>query len=247
MAYLHFDNIGIAALAGAVPEFVQHINTDPHHPRAAYIHDYMRQTGIRQRHISITEQTATDLGFAAIQLALERAGWRAADLDALVFVGQTPDFNPGTGNSYVMHNHLKMRDDAFALDLAQGCAGFPYGLSVCASYLRQPGIRRVAMVAGDTFWVDYANREELLGAADFLSGEGSIAILLEKRADSPLALALYSDGSGYCSLYSPAVGAAMPGGKKEAFFPMAKHIRAMADTWMGLRLRDLRQCAWLRA
>lgn len=236
MAYLHYDNVGIAAFAGAVPEFEQQMNTDPSHPRAAYIRDYIRQTGIQKRHISITEQTATDLGFAAIHLALERAGWTVDDLDALIFVGQTPDFNPGTGNAYVMHNHLKMRQDAFALDLAQGCAGFPYGLSVCASYLQQAGIRRIAMVSGDTIWPDYASKEELLSATDFLAGEGSIAILLEKRAYSPLALALYSDGSGYSFLYSPAVGARHAWRGKKGYLPNGEAYQGNGRYMDGLEI-----------
>lgn len=206
MAYLHYDNLHIAAMAGVVPEHIQKINMDPGHPRAEYIKNYVKQTGITQRHISITEQTSTDLGFAAINLAMERAGWSADSLDALVFVGQFPDFNISTGNAYVLHNHLKMRPEAFALDIGQGCAGFPYGMSVCGGLLQQPAIKRLALVSGDTIWGGYKNREQLLAEATFLPGEGSIAALLEIKDDNPIDLALYSDGSGYHFLYNPFEG-----------------------------------------
>ena len=59
MEFLHVDNVRIAALAGALPEHVQKIDMDPAHPRAVYIAQFVKQTGIRQRHISITQQTAT--------------------------------------------------------------------------------------------------------------------------------------------------------------------------------------------
>lgn len=203
MAFLHFDNVGIAALAGALPEHVQTIDMDPNHPRAAYIANFVKQTGIRQRHISITEQTATDLGYTALCKALERAGWEAQSLDALIFMSQTPDFNPSTGNAHVLHNHMKLGDHVLAFDITLGCSSFPHGLSVCAALLQQAHINRIAMVSGDTIWPRYRSREDLLAASVFLSGEGSTAILLEKAESSPVDLSLHSDGAGYHFLYDP--------------------------------------------
>lgn len=207
MAYLHFDSLGVAALAGAVPDFIQVIPQDADHPRAAYIKNFVRQTGVRQRHISITEQTATDYAFAALKAALDRAGWDAQSLDGLIFLTQTPDFNAATGNSFLLHKHLGMREEALVFDIAQGCASFPYGLGVCAGFLQQPGINRMAMLCGDTMWPAYPDKESLLQAPTFLIGEGSTAILLEKKANSPVDLALYSDGAGYHFLYDPWSGA----------------------------------------
>ena len=206
MAFLHFNNVGIAALAGALPEHVQKINTDPQHPRAAYIKNFVKQTGITQRHISITEQTSTDLGYAALCGALDRAGWRAHSLDALVVMSQTPDFNPSTGNAHVLHNHMGLSSEVMAFDITLGCSSFPYGLSVCASLLQQPHINRIAMVSGDTMWPSYESPQALLAEPCFLSGEGSTALLLEKRENSPLDISLHSDGTGYYFLFDPYAG-----------------------------------------
>lgn len=207
MAFLHFDSLGVAALAGAVPDFVQQIPQDPDHPRAAYIKSFVRQTGVHQRHISITEQTASDYAYAAVTAALDRAGWDAQSLDGLIFLTQTPDFNAATGNSFILHKHLGMREDALVFDIAQGCASFPYGLAVCAGFLQQPGIHRMAMLCGDTMWPAYADKEALLAASTFLIGEGSTAMLLEKKPHSPVDVALFSDGTGYHFLYDPWSGA----------------------------------------
>lgn len=206
MAFLHFDNVGIAALAGALPEHVQKINMDPSHPRAAYIANFVKQTGVKQRHISLTEQTATDLGHAALLAALNRAGWEAQSLNALIFLSQTPDFNPGTGNSFVLHNHLHLRTETLTFDITQGCASFPYGLSVCAALLQQPHIKRIAMISGDTIWPMYPSPEALLSEPAFLAGEGSTALLLEKKEHSSVDISLLSDGSGYHFLYNPWAG-----------------------------------------
>ena len=206
MTLLHFDNVGIAALAGALPEHIQTINTDPNHPKAAYAEMFVKQTGVRQRHISITEQTATDLGYAALLRALEKAGWEAESLDGLIFLTQTPDFNNATGNAFVLHNHLNMREDVLAFDIAQGCASFPYGFSVCAALLQQTHVRRIAMISGDTMWPSYSSPDALLADPTFLTGEGSTALLLEKKENSPVDISLYTDGSGYYFLYDPWTG-----------------------------------------
>lgn len=203
MALLKFDNIGIAALAGALPGTVQKINLDPTHPRATYIANFVRQTGIRERHMSLSEQTTTDLGFIAMLKALDRAGWEAASLDALIFLSQTPDFNPATGNASILHNHLHLSEDAFVFDITQGCASFPYGLAVCSALLQQPHINRMAMVSGDTMWHMYPSPQAILDDPVFMVGEGTTALLLEKKDSTPLDISLHSDGSGYHFLYNP--------------------------------------------
>lgn len=219
MALLHFDNIGIAALGGALPDHVQKINMDPAHPRAAYIANFVKQTGIRQRHISITEQTATDLGYIALLNALDKAGWEAQSLDALIFLSQTPDFNPGTGNAFVLHNHLKLSTETLAFDITQGCASFPYGLSVCSALLQQPHIRRIAMIMGDTMWPMHPSPDEVLAEPVFLTGEGSAALLLERKEHSPVDISLHSDGSGYHFLYNPWGGVRHSWRRKRGIMP----------------------------
>lgn len=206
MAFLHFDDVGIAALACAVPSFVQEIDTDPQGPRARYIRNFVKNMGITRRHVSVTEQTCTDLGHAAMLKALRRAGWEADSLDGLIFLSQMPDFNPGTGNAFVLHKHLGLRTDALAFDITLGCSSVPYGLSVAAALLAQPGIRRLALVIGDNAWSGAPTREHLLAQETFLFGEGTVALLLEHREAPGMDLSLHSDGSGYHHLYNPCVG-----------------------------------------
>lgn len=204
MAFLHYDNVRIAALAGAVPEFSQTINLDPAHPRAAYNANFVKQTGIRQRHISITEQTATDTGYIAVQAALKKAGWEVSSIDGLVFLTQTPDFNIATGNAFILQNHLGLPERTLVMDIAQGCAAFPYGLATCAAFLQQPDIKRMVMVVGDCMWPIYPGRDSLLEAATFLTGDGAAAVLLERPENATsIDIELLSDGSGYHFLYNP--------------------------------------------
>lgn len=206
MAILHFDNVGIAALACAVPEITQCVNEDPGPEDAAYVRSFVKKIGIRQRQISLCEQTTTDLGHAAVEKALAFAGWEANSLDALIYLSQMPDFNPGTGNAFVMHKHLGLPSSCMAFDITLGCSSFPYGLVVCASLLQQAHINRVAMISGDNVWSCVPRKEMLLGENVFLFGEGTTALLLEKKENSPLDASLFSDGSGYQYLFNPVAG-----------------------------------------
>ncbi|SBW03797.1 putative 3-oxoacyl-(acyl-carrier-protein) synthase 3 [uncultured delta proteobacterium] len=206
MAKLFFDNIAIAGLACAVPSFSQAINSDPGHHAAEYIKGVKRQTGVARRHISLTEQTVTDLGTAALVKALERAAWDKDSLDGIVFMSQMPDFNPGTGNAFVLHNQFGLHKDVLAFDITLGCSSFPYGLSVCGGLLQQPDIKRIAMISGDNAWPDYPSVQGIIDAPVFLFGEGTTALLLEKRPSPPIHITLHSDGSGYSSLFNPFVG-----------------------------------------
>ena len=206
MADLSFDNVRFVALACAVPANVQSISLDPDDPKAAYHKSFVRQIGISQRHISLTGQTCTDTGFVAAKAALKKAGLKATDIDAIIFMSQTPDLNPGTSNAFLLHNRLSLRPDCFAFDITLACSSFNFGLSVCAGYLQQPSIHRVLMISGDTQWSLYKDKEQLLKDDAFLGGEATTAIIMDDTGVDKLNIALYSSGEGYKYLFSPDEG-----------------------------------------
>jgi 3-oxoacyl-[acyl-carrier-protein] synthase-3 len=226
MAFLEFDNISIAALAGAVPAHVQTLEEAARH-NPDYVRFFQRQTGVLQRHISLIEQTSVDLGYAAALKALEKAGWDAHSLDALIFLSQTPDFNAGTGNAFIAHYMLGLREDVPAFDIPLACSSFPYGLSVCSALLQQAAINRVLMLSGDTQWHFYENGVPTATAdGAFLFGEATTALLLERRPDSsPLRIALHTDGSGYKYLFNPL------GGARNAWRRAQKFLLPNGDTY----------------
>lgn len=207
MTYFQFNNVRFAALASAVPVHVQTIDMSPEHPNARYIKNFIRQTGVKQRHISVTEQTCTDLGHAAAIKALEKTGWDIESLDALVFMSQTSDYNPGMSNAHITHYRLGMREDSVVFDVPQACTSFLYGLFISASLLQQSQINRILLICGDTQWSSYGSRKELISDETPLFGEATSAILLEKGNAPNIKIALYSNGAGYKYLFYPLGGA----------------------------------------
>lgn len=218
MALLEFNNISIAALAAAVPDHIQTLE-DAAKLSPDQVRSFQKYTGVMQRHISITKQTSLDLGCAAAHKALKKAQWDVNSLDALVFMSQTPDFNAGTGNAFLAHYILGLREDVLAFDIPLACSSFPYGLSVCSSLLQQASINRILMISGDTQWHFYDDGIPVASPdGRFMFGEASTAILLEKNKNSlPMHISLHTDGSGYKYLFNPLGGCRNSWEKNQAF------------------------------
>ncbi|MDR1243460.1 MAG: ketoacyl-ACP synthase III [Deltaproteobacteria bacterium] len=202
MPFLEFHNVSIAGIACAVPSYVQTIDSGQDNSKSTYIKHFIKQTGIRQRHISLLEQTCTDLSYAASLKAMKLAGWSSEDIDAVVFITQTPDYTR-PGNACLLQYMLGLTKNTLAFDINLGCSAFPYGLSVCGSLLQHNKIRRIIMACGDAVWPFYVSREAVLADDTFVHGEGGAAVLLEKKNATPLCLALYTDGSGFHYLFDP--------------------------------------------
>lgn len=206
MPDFEFNNVRIAGLATAVPENIQTLDeaakTDP-----AQVKSFCKYTGVQSRHVSISRQTNLDLGCAAAEKILAKAGWSKDSLDGLIFLTQTPDFNAGTGNSFLAHYILGLKEDCMVFDIPLACSSFPYGLTVAASLLQQT--QRILIISGDTQWHFYnQGRPAALPDGGFMFGEASSAILLEKAPGShPMHISLFTDGSGYKYLFNPLGGA----------------------------------------
>lgn len=201
MSFLDFSNIAITGIAAAVPAHIQYRNMELDSRRAKLL---LKRTGVKQRHISLTGQTAMDLCYVASKKILERANWDVKSLDGICSITQTPDFCTSPGNAHLLQYRLGMREDIMLSDFSMGCSAFPFGLASCASFLQNQNIKRMLMVCGDSFWYQYPSKKAILRDNEFLHGEGSIAILLERQEQAPpIQIALHVDGSGYKYLFPP--------------------------------------------
>lgn len=189
MPSFQFSNVAIKAIATAVPDNVKKFDVSNRQTAR-----FVKQMGIEQVHISITEQTAVDLGYVALQQALDKAGWSAYDLDMLIVNTQTPDFVGGASNAALLHHYMKLDENCGILDTSAGCAAVPHVLSIAGSLLEsQSQVNRIAVVIGDT--LSYCNQENI---GHMLFGDSVGVILLEKQTQSPeLAIKLFADGDGY--------------------------------------------------
>ena len=194
MPSFQFSNVAIKAIATAIPANIKKFDVSNRQTAR-----FVKQIGIEQVHISITEQTAVDLGYVALQQALDKAGWSASDLDMLIVNTQTPDFVGGSSNAALLHHYMKLDENCGILDTSAGCAAVPHVLSIAGSILEnQPQVNRIALVIGDIQWMSYCNQEHINSVDHMLFGESVGVILLEKQKQSPeLKIQLFADGDGY--------------------------------------------------
>ena len=83
------------------------------------------RTGIRQRHISVDENTS-DLATKVGQQLLAKSGLQAEELDFIIVATISPDSNmPSTAN--IVQANLGAIN-AFSFDLTAACSGFVYSL-----------------------------------------------------------------------------------------------------------------------
>ncbi len=160
--------------------------------------DWIRQrTGIGQRYWIPEEGNvgASDLGFEASKIALEKAGWSPRDLDFIIFATLSPDiFFPGSG---CLLQHKLGLETTPALDIRQQCTGFLYGLSIADAYIRSGMANKILFVGAEVHssGLDISTRGRDVAV---IFGDGAGAVCIE-GVDSEedigvLATALHSQG-----------------------------------------------------
>jgi 3-oxoacyl-[acyl-carrier-protein] synthase III len=164
------------------------------------------RTGIRERRYAADDEALSDVALPAAQLALERAGVAAADLDLLIVATVTPDMIfPST--AAILADRLGATDAA-AYDLSAGCTGFMYGIAQAAGMLGAGLSRRSLVIGADVLskLMNFSDRSTCV-----LFGDGAGAAVLEPVAtEGFLGFELGADGAGGLDLQMPAGGSRLP-------------------------------------
>ncbi len=103
------------------------------------------RSGVETRHYVGEGTSTSDLGVAAAEEALERAGVDRNDLEMIVFATMTPDhFFPGCGG--LLQSKLGIKNVP-CFDIRQQCAGFIYGMQLVNAHI-QSGLAKNALLVG---------------------------------------------------------------------------------------------------
>ncbi|MFI5234203.1 MAG: beta-ketoacyl-ACP synthase III [Gemmatimonadales bacterium] len=152
------------------------------------------RTGIQQRHWAVEGETGVSLARKAAEQALEMAGLKAADLDAIVYATSTPDhFAPGNG---VYLQRALGIGTIPAIDIRAQCSGFVYSLAVADAWI-QTGLYRHVLVVGQEIQstgMDVTTRGRNT-AVIFADGAGAVVLgPTDDPARGILAFDLHSEG-----------------------------------------------------
>lgn len=164
-----------------------------------------QRTGIRERRfIEHDGIGASDLAVPAVQMACERAGCDAKEIDAIIFATLSPDvFFPGSG--CFLQRKLGL-GQVPALDIRNQCSGFLYGLSIADAWIRAGMYKRVALVGAEVHSTGIDLSDEGRDVA-VLFGDGAGAAILGPTEDPERcvqSVVIHADGSGAEDLWMEA-------------------------------------------
>ena len=191
MAELSFKNIGISAMAGAVPKQIIKNRDYTEHFAKEVVKEIVDKTGVEERRFTTSSQTSADLCFAAAEQLFLDNEIDKSEIDILLFVSQTPDYRmPATSIS--LQHRLGLHKSTAAFDISLGCSGFVYGLSVAYAYANMPQVRKVLLLDGETRSKVYHPKDRKTG---FIFGDAAVAAVIEKQNTGTSYFSLNSDGS----------------------------------------------------
>lgn len=119
MAFLNVKNVSIKGISTCTP-LKKDITSEIYKWEGAS--GFIESTGIVARRRADDSVTSADLCIAAAEKLIEDLDWEKSEIEALVFVSQTPDYIlPAT--SCVIQQRLCLSKECYTLDISLGCSG----------------------------------------------------------------------------------------------------------------------------
>ena len=192
--------IRISGLAAAVPDHLLHNEDFFDRWGEEYVRKVIDVTGINNRYAALPRQTASDFAFEALNVLREKGVWAENNVDALIFVTQSPDYaSPAT--AAVLHHRLGIHSECLAYDVTLGCSGFVSGLFMAGGLLGQ-GFRRVLVCGGDCSTL-HGDPNDATTA--LLFGDGCFGVVVEAAENTlPWHYCFRTMGDGYRAIMTPA-------------------------------------------
>jgi 3-oxoacyl-[acyl-carrier-protein] synthase-3 len=173
----------------------------------------LAKTGIRERRIAASGETAADLAHAAAEKLFTQGRVARDEIDFILFCTQAPDYLLPT-SACLLQERLGLPRSAGALDFNLGCSGFVYGLSLAKGLVDSGAARRVLLLTADTY-SKYIHPQDR--SVRTLFGDAAAATVIgadeRKDADAQSAIGPFvfgTDGRGARDLIVEAGGARRP-------------------------------------
>lgn len=212
MSLLKFSNIGIEAVAACVPPKRVENSSFTHLSSEEDLTKTIATTGIKERRFAEASVCASDLCFQAAQTVLEDSTIDTENIEALIFVSQTPDYRQPTTSTLLQHR-LGLPKTTACFDLNMACSGYVYGLSFAYSMINA-GMKKVLLLVGDTMSKITSQNDKATG---LLFGDAGTASLITQDTKFGNAyFSLNADGGGAKALVVPAGGFRMPSNAQTA-------------------------------
>lgn len=169
----------------------------------------LEKTGIRERRVCATDETAADLAYRAAAKLIDADPALRDRIDFMILCTQAPDHVLPT-SACILQDRLELPTSVGALDINLGCSGFVYGLSLASGLIASGAASTVLLLTADTY-SKYIH--PLDKSVRTLFGDGAAATLIEAADDSGATIGPFvfgTDGRGAQDLIVEAGGFRLP-------------------------------------
>lgn len=195
-------------LGACVPPSIEENISLPIFENRAEAEKVIASTGIERKRIVKEGTTASDLSFQAVTELLDKLGWEADSIDALIYVCTSRDYiAPIT--SAILQDRLNLRKDCYCIDLPLGCCGWVYGMSNLASLLSHGDLKRGLLICAETNSLNRSPKDKTVKP---LFGDAATVTALEYDENwlKPMHFSFGIDGSGYKAVWTEFGGTRNP-------------------------------------
>jgi len=165
------------------------------------------RTGIKERRIAAEGEYTSDLATRAAQLAIERAGISAEEIDLIIVATITPDM-PFPATACLVQNKLGAHRAA-AFDMEAACSGFIYAMEIGQQFIMSRTYNTVLVIGAEKLSsiVNWEDRNTCV-----LFGDGAGAVILQNRpnAHGLLTACMGAEGDKASLLSMPGGGSRCP-------------------------------------
>ncbi len=193
MAFLTLSGIRFSGLAGAVPKQKEQ-NAGYRWITVKERESLIRNIGVETRRVAARGTTTSDLCTIAAEKLLTELEWDHGSIDLLIFVSQSRDYLVPTTACIVQHR-LGLPHSCVAFDMAMGCSGYVYGLSVMAGMMQSGMIRKGLLMVGDISTLTTSYRDK--STYPLFGDVGTVTALEYDPQAPPMQFNLQTDGSGH--------------------------------------------------
>lgn len=163
--------------------------------------------GYKEHRLAKKGECSSDFCIYGLQYLFDNNKLNKDEIDALLFVSQSPDFfMPPTSN--IIQGHFNMKRDMICMDINQGCAGFEIGLIQAFMLLEQPAINKVVLLNADVLSPKVSDQDR--NSKPLIGDAASITIIEKSEISNDIYANIQMDGTGALSLNIPAGGFRKP-------------------------------------
>lgn len=150
------------------------VTTSALEKKLGYLPGQLKQASDVDSRYFVDNETSSEMGFKAVEEALENARLKKSDIDVIVSVSGVPQQAIPT-NAALIHEKLQLNDTTFAFDINATCLSFLTGFFTLAQLIKSGVYRRAILVSSDIGSKGLNPKDPKTAS---LFGDGAAAVIL---------------------------------------------------------------------